>query len=44
MCDITSKLGGDAGEGDSSVGINLNLVKMGWIDLVKGWGDGGQLV
>ena len=37
MCDITSKLGGDAGEGDSSIGINLNLDKMGWLDLVKGW-------
>ena len=41
MCDITSELGGDAGEGDSSIGINLNLDKMGCFILFKG---GGQLV
>ena len=40
MCDITSELGGDAGEGDSSVGIDLNLVKMIW----SNGGCGGQSI
>ena len=29
MCVVTGELGGNAGEGHSSVRINLNLVKMG---------------
>ena len=29
MCGVTGELGGNAGEGDSSIRINLNLVKMG---------------
>ena len=40
MCDITSELGGDAGEGDSAIGIDLNLVKMIWLN----GGCGGQSI
>ena len=28
MCDVTGELGGNAGEGDRSVRIDLNLVKI----------------
>ena len=36
MCDVTGELGGNAGEGDRSVRIDLNLVNMG--DSLSWWG------